>query len=103
MVPTVVKLLTHKSEPIGFTALRRVGNFVSGDDDQTQMVLNRFPRPAFLLQSLGALLASPIDKTQKKSAWTISNITAGSQNQIQALESRLVLPLIRLRSRPKGS
>ncbi len=59
-------------------ALRSVGNIVTGDDVQTQVVVN-----CGALQALLALLSSPKDGIRKEACWTISNITAGNPNQIQ--------------------
>jgi hypothetical protein len=57
--------------------LRAVGNIVTGDDYQTQVIINANALP-FLL----ALLSSPKDSIKKEACWTISNITAGNPAQI---------------------
>ena len=59
-------------------ALRAVGNIVTGDDVQTQVVLNCSVLPCLL-----SLLGSPKETIRKEACWTISNITAGNKNQIQ--------------------
>lgn len=59
-------------------ALRAVGNIVTGDDVQTQVVLN-----CSALQCLSHLLKSPRETIRKEACWTISNITAGNPQQIQ--------------------
>lgn len=59
-------------------ALRAVGNIVTGDDIQTQVVLNCSVLPCLL-----SLLGSPKETIRKEACWTISNITAGNKNQIQ--------------------
>lgn len=64
-------------------ALRAVGNIVTGDDSQTQAVLNCNP-----LGSLHALLRSGAETLRKEACWTLSNITAGNAGQIQV---RIVL------------
>jgi importin subunit alpha-1 len=61
-------------------ALRSVGNIVTGDDLQTQVVISSGALPALL-----SLLSSPKDGIRKEACWTISNITAGSPMQIQAV------------------
>jgi importin subunit alpha-6/7 len=60
-------------------ALRAVGNIVTGDDAQTQMILNCSALPC-----LHHLLSSPKETIRKEACWTISNITAGNKQQIQA-------------------
>jgi hypothetical protein len=74
-------------------ALRTVGNIVTGNDMQTQVVIN-----CGALACLLNLLSSNHKKSIKKEAcWTISNITAGTKDQIQAvIESGLVPPLVHL-------
>lgn len=59
-------------------ALRTIGNIVTGDDIQTQVVLN-----CNVLATLQGLLGSPKDSIRKEACWTISNITAGTTAQIQ--------------------
>jgi importin subunit alpha-6/7 len=60
-------------------ALRTVGNIVTGDDMQTQVIIN-----CDALSCLLALLQTSHKKSIKKEAcWTISNITAGTKEQIQ--------------------
>ena len=78
----IVVNLMHQSTSVQTPALRVVGNIVTGDDQQTQMVIDQhvLPRLKFLLDSPN------IKKAMKKEVcWTISNITAGSTNQIQAV------------------
>jgi hypothetical protein len=59
-------------------ALRTVGNIVTGDDLQTQVIINFSALPCLL-----GLLASPKKGIRKEACWTISNITAGNRDQIQ--------------------
>jgi importin subunit alpha-1 len=61
-------------------ALRSVGNIVTGDDLQTQVIIAAGALPALL-----SLLSSAKDGIRKEACWTISNITAGSPHQIQAI------------------
>lgn len=59
-------------------ALRAVGNIVTGDDVQTQIVLNCQALPCLL-----HLLSAAKESVRKEACWTISNITAGNRIQIQ--------------------
>ena len=60
-------------------ALEAIGNFVSGDDRQTQTVLKLDVVPALL-----GILTNMTEKTPvKRVVWTFSNITAGTPEQIQ--------------------
>jgi importin subunit alpha-2 len=61
-------------------ALRAVGNIVTGDDIQTQVVLN-----CSVMHCLQHLLTSPKESIRKEACWTISNITAGNRQQIQVI------------------
>lgn len=70
--------LRHEQHNVTSAALRAVGNIVTGDDMQTQIVLNCSALPC-LLQLLGQTRES----IRKEASWTISNITAGNPQQIQ--------------------
>ncbi|KAL9347932.1 hypothetical protein Peur_059298 [Populus x canadensis] len=91
--PRLVELLGHPSPTVLIPALRAVGNIVTGDDMQTQCMINHQALP-FLLN----LLTNNYKKSIKKEAcWTISNVTAGNANQIQAvLEAGIIGPLVQL-------
>ncbi len=52
-----------------------------------QMVIEAGALPAF-----HALLRHAKHSVQKEAAWTISNITAGNQNQIQAVINEKLIP-----------
>ena len=71
-------------------ALRSVGNIVTGNDTQTQTIIN-----AGCLNAILHLLSSPKEALRKEACWTISNITAGSTAQINSvIHANLILPLI---------
>ncbi|XP_047960540.1 importin subunit alpha-4-like [Salvia hispanica] len=91
--PRLVELLLHPSATVLVPALRTVGNIVTGDDAQTQFVIDNQVLPC-----LQQLLTQNHKKSIKKEAcWTISNITAGNKAQIQAvIESGIILPLVQL-------
>jgi importin subunit alpha-6/7 len=53
-------------------ALRTLGNIVSGDDSQTQAVVD-----ANVLPALTGLLANSKKNIRKETCWMLSNIAAG--------------------------
>ncbi|XP_019174864.1 PREDICTED: importin subunit alpha-2-like [Ipomoea nil] len=89
----LVELLLHPSPSVLIPALRTVGNIVTGDDQQTQCIIEFGALPCLL-----SLLIHNHKKSIKKEAcWTISNITAGNKTQIQAvIEAGLIGPLVNL-------
>ncbi|KAG6647964.1 hypothetical protein I3843_07G112300 [Carya illinoinensis] len=91
--PRLIELLLHPSPTVLIPALRTVGNIVTGDDMQTQCIINHQALPRLL-----NLLTQNYKKSIKKEAcWTISNITAGNINQIQAvIEAGIIGPLLQL-------
>ncbi|KAI3448469.1 hypothetical protein Pfo_005134 [Paulownia fortunei] len=91
--PRLVELLIHPSPTVLVPALRTVGNIVTGDDAQTQFVIDNQVLPC-----LQQLLTQNHKKSIKKEAcWTISNITAGNRAQIQAvIQADIILPLVQL-------
>jgi hypothetical protein len=84
----------HASTSVQTPALRSVGNIVTGDDVQTQIIIN-----SGALAALLSLLGSTKDGIRKEACWTISNITAGNSAQIQAvIDAGIIPPLIHLLS-----
>ncbi|KAJ9055823.1 hypothetical protein DSO57_1039217 [Entomophthora muscae] len=84
----------HDSPSLQTPALRSIGNIVTGDDTQTQVVVNCGALPA-----LHGLLSSSKESLRKEACWTISNITAGNINQVIAVvEAGLITPLINILS-----
>ena len=83
----------HQSPSVLVPALRTVGNIVTGDDMQTQIIINCGALPCLL-----NLLQTTHKKSIKKEAcWTLSNITAGTKDQIQAvLDAGIIAPLVSL-------
>lgn len=71
----------HQSTSVLVPALRTVGNIVTGDDMQTQVVINSNALPCLL----NLLTTSHKKSIKKEACWTISNITAGTKEQIQAV------------------
>ncbi|XP_023729724.3 importin subunit alpha-1a [Lactuca sativa] len=91
--PRLVELLNLPSPSVLIPTLRTVGNIVTGDDMQTQYIINHQALPCLL-----NLLTNNHKKSIKKEAcWTISNITAGNKEQIQTvIEANIIGPLIHL-------
>jgi len=83
----IVELLLHTSFSVQTPALRMVGNIVTGDDVQTQIIINVSVLPCLL-----ALLSSPRKGIRKEACWTISNITAGNRSQVQAVIDAQIIP-----------
>jgi hypothetical protein len=91
--PRLVELLLHPSPSVLIPALRTVGNIVTGDDSQTQCIIDHQA-----LSCLLSLLTQNHKKSIKKEAcWTVSNITAGNKDQIQAVvNAGIIGPLVHL-------
>lgn len=73
-VPRLVALL-YEDSTVLTPALRAVGNIVTGNDLQTDAVIN-----SGVLDVLGRLLEHSRLSIVKEAAWTVSNITAGEIN-----------------------
>ncbi len=106
LVPRLVELLHHENWKVTKPALRTIGNIVcaeydedsSGDiksstpTDFTEVILecNAVPR-------LKLLIAHSNREIQKEACWTLSNIAAGTVDQIQAvIDSGAIPPLVEL-------
>lgn len=64
-----------------------IGNVLTGDESQTQSVLN-----LNVLPTLCNLLKDPKNRIRKETCWSLSNITAGNVNQIQAVIDAQIIP-----------
>lgn len=92
VVPRLVELLASNEVPVITPALRAIGNIVTGDDHQTQLVLDHN-----CLDPFHELLKHPKINIQKEAAWTISNITAGNTAQIQqVVDKQLLQPILEI-------
>lgn len=69
--------------------MRAVGNIVTGTDEQTQKVLN-----CGALNHFPALLTHHKEKINKEAVWFLSNITAGSRDQVQLVIDSGLIPLV---------
>lgn len=91
VVPRVVEMLAHTSTNVQTPAIRTVGTIVTGNELQTQLVIDSGALPHLLT----LLLSSTDSGVLKETCWTISNITAGTQEQIgSVIEAGLVQPLV---------
>ena len=89
----LVELLVHPSASVLVPALRTVGNIVTGDDMQTQIIINCGALPCLL----NLLTTSHKKSIKKEACWTISNITAGTKEQIQCVvDTGIIQPLVHL-------
>jgi len=86
VAPRLVELL-HQNASVQTPALRTVGNIVTGDDAQTQRIINLNVLPALLW-----MLDNPKKNLRKEACWTISNVTAGTQQQIQCVIDAAIFP-----------
>ena len=102
LVPRLVELLMHPSWRVTKPALRTIGNIVCAecsDDthgaattDYTEVILDCDAVPR-----LRELVAHNNREIQKEACWTLSNIAAGTVDQIQAvIDSGAIPPLVKL-------
>ncbi|KAH9490909.1 Importin subunit alpha-1 [Bulinus truncatus] len=90
VIPRLVELLGSVDAAVVTPALRTVGNIVTGDDSQTQTVIDNN-----VLQMMPGLLQHVKQSIKKEACWMLSNITAGSVEQIQAaIDHNLIALLI---------
>jgi len=89
--PAVVRLLNHQAPSVQTPALRVIGNIVTGEEHQTQIAIESGCLPA-----LKMMLDNNTKKgTKREVCWTLSNITAGNQDQIGAvIQSNVIDSLI---------
>mmetsp|Transcript_28855 Transcript_28855/g.44333 ORF Transcript_28855/g.44333 Transcript_28855/m.44333 type:complete len:475 (+) Transcript_28855:700-2124(+) len=101
LVPRLVELLMHPSWRVTKPALRTIGNIVCAecsDDshtpttDYTEVILECHAVPR-----LKQLITHSNREIQKEACWTLSNIAAGTVDQIQAvIDSGAIPPLVKL-------
>jgi hypothetical protein len=75
----LVQLLTEGGSML-VPSLRTLGNFVTGNEQQTQIAIN-----AGILPALCPLLSHNRKNVRKESLWVLSNIAAGSAAQLRML------------------
>lgn len=77
----LVRALDSKDKQVLTPALRTLGNMVTGDDKVTQRVLDRGLLPAVTKLAIN----SPARGIRKETMWLLSNLSAGTQEQIRAV------------------
>jgi importin subunit alpha-1 len=103
LVPRLVELLLHPSWRVTKPALRTIGNIVCAEcsedsnhggpaTDYTEVILECGAVPR-----LKELVTHSNREIQKEACWTLSNIAAGTVDQIQAvIDSGSIAPLVKL-------
>ncbi|CAI9109258.1 OLC1v1009045C1 [Oldenlandia corymbosa var. corymbosa] len=95
--PRLVELLLqqqHPSSSVLIPALRAVGNIVTGNNRQTQVIIDKKQALSCLLMFLTQGYPK---KIEKEACWIISNITAGTEEQIQTvIEAGIISPLVQM-------
>ena len=97
-MPRLVDLLGHASWRVTKPALRTIGNIVCAEcseestTDYTEIILDCHAVP-----KLKELVTHSNREIQKEACWTLSNIAAGTVDQIQAvIDSGAIAPLVTL-------
>ncbi len=80
VAPTLVELLKSEFTQVLTPALKTVGNIVSGDDRQTDEIVELRVLPV-----ISALLSHEEKDIKKEACWTLSNILCGTQNCVEAV------------------
>lgn len=83
----LAELLLSPVEDVVHQAIRTVGNIITGNDLQTQTLIN-----AGIIPNLLWLIDYPNKKISREACWTISNISAGTVTQIQEIINAAIIP-----------
>ncbi|KAI3990225.1 hypothetical protein MKX01_029203 [Papaver californicum] len=88
-----VNLLLHPSPTVYTPSLRTVGNIITGNDEQIQILIDYQ-----VLSCFHQHLTQNYSKNVKRATcWAISNITSGNVDQIQAvIEANIIGPVLHL-------
>uniref|UniRef100_A0A7S1W0F2 Importin subunit alpha n=1 Tax=Neobodo designis TaxID=312471 RepID=A0A7S1W0F2_NEODS len=90
VIDKVISMLTAPSVAMQTPALRTIGNVVTGNDVQTQVIIDHGALAAFHF-----LLNHPRRAIKKEACWCLSNITAGSVDQIQSVIGADLYPVVK--------
>ena len=104
LVPRLVQLLHHENWRVTKPALRTIGNIVcaeydedSGDKSSAPTDFTEVILECDAVPRLKRLIAHNNREIQKEACWTLSNIAAGTVDQIQAvIDSGAIPPLVQL-------
>lgn len=86
-VERLLELVGHESPTVLAPALRTVGNIATGEDWQTQRLLD-----AGLLGPLRRLMTHTKNSIRKETLWTLSNILGGTPEQIRSVHEAGYFP-----------
>lgn len=73
----IIELCNHHNSAIIIPALWTIGNFVTGNDEQTDLVIEQG-----ILEVIGNLMGHEEAMIRREAVWTLSNICAGNPSQI---------------------
>lgn len=90
IIDKVISMLTAPSVAMQTPALRTIGNVVTGNDVQTQVIIDNGALTAFHF-----LLNHPRRAIKKEACWCLSNVTAGSVDQIQSVIAADLYPVVK--------
>jgi len=90
VIPVLVRMLGNTLPQAIVPALRTLGNIVSGNDSQTQAVVD-----SGVLSAIVPVLSHQKKNIRKEACWMLSNIAAGSIHQItQLISTSELLPKV---------
>jgi len=89
ILPKLVELIKDDRLDVAYCSLKTIGNITYGNEEQTEAVLNSKG-----LAALKDILKKPLKKLKKDACWVLSNIAAGSPNQVQALFAEGLIELV---------
>ncbi|KAL3109514.1 hypothetical protein niasHT_011669 [Heterodera trifolii] len=89
-LPDMVTFISSGHDSLIAPALRVLGNFVTGSDDQTQAVIDT----GILSGAIAQLMLSNSTTFVKDCCWLISNVLAGNTAQIQDVIDAQLLPIL---------
>jgi HEAT repeat protein len=80
VVPQLIQMIASGQTQAVVPALRTLGNIVSGEDHQTQVVVDSGALPVVV-----PLLSHAKKNIRKEACWMLSNIAAGNKSQVNTL------------------
>ncbi len=98
VVPRCVELMGHAELTVVTPAMRIIGNFISGNDRQTQAALD-----AGALAAITPLLSHANKTVRREACWAVSNVAAGTRDQLSLLMTTPALMPAVVRLLSKGS